>query len=139
MARGKIPQDAIVSDIYSGLDDKDQFLRNLYHNMCEYRKVHGSVFVTIGISGRGHYPNYRLSPDEETRKLEMDNLFASFGEGKQNPAIQSPESNRIYDGKNHKVIEHQYATAGKIGNARWSSKSSGFDEIERIFKDHRNL
>jgi hypothetical protein len=60
MPNTQISNDVVISDILPTLDNPEQYVRGVFGNMVEYRKVHGTAVVRIGTTGRGIAPHYRV-------------------------------------------------------------------------------
>lgn len=51
-----------LADVIDRIDKPEEYLHGMHTNMRQYEKTHGKSCVKIGITGKGHSPNYRFEP-----------------------------------------------------------------------------
>lgn len=66
---------ATVEHALPTLNDKREYVRVIFANMAECRRLHGDAWVTIGITGEGKAPNHKIHWEEIAVEA---NLFGAF-------------------------------------------------------------
>jgi hypothetical protein len=116
MTEEGLPDDVTVATIVATLDKPVEYLRGMLQNMQACRKQHGSARVSIGTTGRGVAPHYRVAPDEDCLELLDNNQDVS-------------EHFVAYHGRSHKRMDWGL---DELQVMHWSYGSMTFDEIRNL-------
>ena len=108
----KIPDDATIASVIDSIDNPEGYLRGVIGNMVHVRNEHGSAVVRIGVTGRGIYPHYRVSPGDKSEALlyELMELVA-------------------YRGSNHENLKWDLT---QLRGPHWSTREMTWDEVREL-------
>jgi hypothetical protein len=107
--------DATIDDLVDSLDDPEDYVRRALDNLrAEVRKEPNSR-LTIGITGYGVYPNYRIDTPVELKKLDM----------------QSMSPSKIFSGRTHQEI----VDPSGVRDERWSAASTSLVELQALLSN----
>ena len=71
-----IPDDAIVADVVTQLDNPIEYVRRVLEKLERCRRAHGDAQVRIGVRSRAECPNYLIEYILEDRKSREKSVFA---------------------------------------------------------------
>ena len=71
-----IPDDSIVADVVTQLDNPIEYVRRVLEKLERCRRAHGDAQVRIGVRGRVECPNYLIEYALEDRKTQKRTVFA---------------------------------------------------------------
>ena len=101
------------------LNKPEHYVESMRDNMMECRMQFGTATVQLGRTGKGHSPNYLVSPAPDPNEDVDTQRYAAF------------------HGLNHKEMD---IDASDLKHANWSSERSDFEEVEAILGElHRLL
>jgi hypothetical protein len=98
-----------VRDVITTLDKPEQYVLGIFRNMDELRRNQIASTVSIGVTGHGIAPNYRLDPSEEADHAKM---VGRYGD----PSL-------AFRGQTHRPLAFDY-----IDNGNWSPMEMTFEE-----------
>jgi len=108
--------DATIDDLVDSLDNPEDYVRRALDNLhAEVRKEHNSR-LTIGITGYGVYPNYKIDAPAEL-KLDM----------------QSMSPSKIFSGRTHEEI----VDLSSVRDERWSAAYTSLVELQALLGNLR--
>ena len=112
----RLPDEATIRDVIPRLRDAEDYLCGVLRRMHEWLKTHQceSVFVSIGVMGKGVHPNYRLS------RLFRDSGFIDQADA--------------YEGRTHALFERQ---ARNLFNETWSGTWTSQEEVLALLGEVR--
>ena len=67
-AKTTLPDDAIVADVVTQLDNPIEYVRRVLEKLERCRRAHGDAQVRIGVRGRAECPNYLIEYILEDKK-----------------------------------------------------------------------
>lgn len=70
-----IPDDSIVADVVTQLDDPIEYVRRVLEKLERCRRAHGDAQVRIGVRGRADCPNYLIEYIREDKKSHEKSVF----------------------------------------------------------------
>jgi hypothetical protein len=85
-----------LPDVISTLTNAEDYLSAL-RNMTQYQKDHGKAFVSIGVTGKGKAPHYRVDLGEP----DWDELLPHVGFDPDTPKPDLSRYFKAYDGNKH--------------------------------------
>ena len=71
-----IPDDSIVADVVTQLDNPIEYVRRVLEKLERCRRAHGDAQVRIGVRGRAECPNYLIEYILEDKKSHAKSVFA---------------------------------------------------------------
>ena len=75
-AKTTIPDDSIVADVVTQLDNPIEYVRRVLEKLERCRRAHGDAQVRIGVRGRAECPNYLIEYILEDKKSHERSVFA---------------------------------------------------------------
>ncbi|RAZ88505.1 hypothetical protein DPM33_23560 [Mesorhizobium hawassense] len=120
MARVRLPEDATVLYVVRTLDNPRVYVEGLFNKMHDYKRLHGSAFVRIGITGGGRIPHYRLEPTNSTT-----GFLAEFGNGIGDLARHF----EAYHGQTHKQLDWGMS---RLKGENWSRVYMSYEQIREL-------
>lgn len=137
-----LPNDALISDIVSKLENPIEYVRGVFENMHKFKKEYGSAYVRIGITGEGKIPNYRIQStmDEysflDEYPLPDENLFWKNTHSSKIDLKRKQFNDKYFlsfYGNNHREI-------GKnLTRYNWSSGYMDYESVKIFLGDLRNI
>ncbi|MER9937122.1 hypothetical protein [Mesorhizobium sp. M0088] len=126
MARVKLPENATVLDVVRTLDEPRKYVLGVFNNMHDYKRRHGSVYVRIGITGRGMMPNYRLEPTNDSMGFLTD-------------IVQGGDVARhfeAYHGRNHEQLDWGQR---ELKGPHWSGSYLSHEALLKLLEELPDL
>ena len=125
MAKKLLPPNVTVSDIVDKLGDADTYLSRSLNNLRVEVKIEPGSRLTIGRTGNGSYPNYKIDVPVE---LKLDNDDDGI------PMNIGPPR-KAFSGRTHRI----FTDPNKIKDENWSGSTIDFDTLEILLKKERKL
>ncbi len=75
-AKTTIPDDSIVADVVTQLDNPIEYVRRVLEKLERCRRAHGDAQVRIGVRSRAECPNYLIEYILEDKKSREKSVFA---------------------------------------------------------------
>ena len=75
-AKTTLPDDSIVADVVTQLDNPIEYVRRVLEKLERCRRAHGDAQVRIGVRGRAECPNYLIEYILEDKKSHEKSVFA---------------------------------------------------------------
>ncbi|MDB5577278.1 MAG: hypothetical protein JWR80_2454 [Bradyrhizobium sp.] len=107
-----------VRNVITTLEKPEKYVLGIFRNMDALRKEQIASTVSIGITGRGIAPNYRLDASEEADHVKMVERY-------EYPSIP-------FRGQTHQPLTFDF-----IDNGHWSSAVMTFEEVKNLLGDLR--
>jgi len=115
--------DATLADVISTLDQPEEYVRCVLGNMHACKKEQdGDVAVTIGITGEGKVPFYRV---DFVTEIEIKNR-----------AFNMNGSFPMYNGRSHKRMDE--VPRAVMQDEHWSKRSMNYKEVQGLLGQLRN-
>jgi hypothetical protein len=102
-----LPKDATVETVWPTLTHQRDYVGGILHKMRQCLREHGNAYVSIGITGSGQKPYYRIT--FQVPSYEVPQIFGSY-----------------YD--NHDPLEIAFADT-----SNWSLASLSYDSLLDLF------
>lgn len=124
MPRPRLPEDATAITISDTVDNPEEYIRGMLANLHESIKIEKDSQVTIGVTGQGKVPNYKIDVPNFTIKLfeQLDPV-----------TIHKPI--RVFSGRTHKQIYDP----SQVQHENWSRKSTTLEELKQKLGDIRRM
>jgi hypothetical protein len=104
--------DATIDDLVESLDDPEDYARRALANLHAQVSKEPNSRLTIGITGYGVYPNYKIDIPGELAKLDMQNIAPS----------------KIYSGRTHQEL----LDPSNGCYEHWSAASTSLVELQAL-------
>src|ERR1700730_475860 len=117
MTRAKLALDATVADVVRPLDRPEDYVRHALWNLYQETKKEPRSVITIGATGKGIFPNYKI--DVPGDHLDLDILHSATA--------------KVFSGRTHNVINDP----NKVLEEHWSTKPLGLEELQMILGEIR--
>jgi hypothetical protein len=115
--------DATLADVVSTLEQPEEYVRCVLSNMHACKKEQdGDVAVTIGITGGGKVPFYRV---DTVREITINNK-----------TVNMPGSFPMYNGRSHRRMDE--VTRAVMQGEHWSKRSMNYEEVRGLLGQLRN-
>ena len=75
-AKTTLPDDSIVADVVTQLDNPIEYVRRVLEKLERCRRAHGDAQVRIGVRGRAECPNYLIEYILEDKKSHEKSVCA---------------------------------------------------------------
>lgn len=111
MSSRQLPADATATSIVDSLDEPEEYIRGMLANLHEANKIEKASRVTIGVTGKGIVPNYKIDAPVDL-----------FGGGKL--LIHMPKL--VFNGRTHK----QMFDPAQVQGENWSTQSNTIEELK---------
>jgi len=115
-SRKPLPNDATATSVADSLNDAEEYIRGMMANLHEALKIEKESEVTIGVTGTGKIPHYKIDVPEHGEYLEMSHTIL------------------VFDGRTH---ERKYDPA-QVHPRSWSSKSNTLDDLKEKLGELRS-
>lgn len=131
-----LDSDATLRDLWKNglLNDAEEYLRKIFVRYRELSADLGECTITIGLTGTGQSPNYRVKPiSTKPAIVSREALFTgkTSSENERIALKQLSNAHACYSGLNHKRLDLA------AGNEHWSSKPMSFAEFQTLRSDVR--
>jgi hypothetical protein len=115
-SREQLPKDATATGITDMLDDPEEYIRGMMANLHEALKIEKESQATIGVTGTGKVPHYKIDVPEHGEFLEMSHSILVFN---------GRTHERIYD-------------PSQVHPRSWSGRSNTLDELKEKLGELRS-
>ncbi|MDD1498484.1 hypothetical protein PVA19_08665 [Agrobacterium sp. CNPSo 3708] len=134
---GKLPRDADLIFLvkHNLLFKPVDWLPAMYGNFIKAQKKYGPSCVRIGLSGKGHSPNYRIEPLNEPPKATPEEFEKALLYDGSHPQVDKMIArNTAFSGRSHKQPS---TLQGSLDQENWSSAVNTEIEIKDLLQQVR--
>ena len=119
----QLPDSATIEDVVNTLENPIDYVRQVFGNMTAIRREHGSAVVSIGTTGRGIFPHYRVDPG---RSIEAIHKMLQEEEGGE----ELLDAHFVaFHGRNHKQLDWG---PGELHGEHWSASHMTWEEVREL-------
>jgi hypothetical protein len=113
----QLAPDATIADVVPTLEEPDAYVRQALQNLHQEAKKEPKSVITIGITGKGKFPNYKIDVPGDHLGLDM--------------VYNAPV--KVFSGRTHEIINDP----DKVRGENWSAKSLSLDQLRNILGEIR--
>jgi hypothetical protein len=128
-----LSREMTIADIIDSLMNPEDYLCGVLDNMRDWKNEHGTAYVSIGTTGQGIAPHYRVGPSsdslESIKHLDLD---------KRDDLIEFlreySKHCRAFHGRSHKRLDWGVL---ELRNQHWSTRQMSFEEVQSLLGQFR--
>jgi hypothetical protein len=113
--------DATIADLVPLLGDPEKYIRRALWNLHQCTKENSGAVLTIGVTGKGIYPHYKIGTVGDHLGLGI--------------TYNSPS--KVFNGSTHKEMDQ--FTRDQIHAEHWSTQSLDLSDLRNVLAEFMKL
>lgn len=114
--------DVTIANIAELLEDPEEYVRRALGNLRAATAEEPQAVITIGITGKGTYPNYKID------RRRVEELWPGAN-------LNFVDTARVYSGRTHQLL----VDPDTVREEHWSTQSMGFNDLRSLLGEIRKL